>query len=252
MTRVNLSIRVGTSGREVVFSMKSNPCLIGRGEDCDLRLESRTVSRQHCQLKLKSNTLSITDLQSRNGTHVNGKAVVSGEKMLLQDGDELKIGKYFLKVISAPTATAETYQAPDADNSADADTYPGDADDLLKDLEQFVSAYRPPQKTATAEIEGQVQPRQTVSLASQASVDDEESEPVAEAEVETNLSNQSVWQKPATTEATTDTVANLSTEETQIDLAEARRLELRRRLEEMKAKDSKEAAERALKNLFKR
>jgi pSer/pThr/pTyr-binding forkhead associated (FHA) protein len=259
MTKVNLSIRVGPSGRELVLLMKSNPCKIGRSEDCELKLESKTVSRQHCELKLKSAGLTVVDLQSRNGTLVNGEAIVPGKRTLIQAGDEIKIGKYFLKVLSTSSASVDAEQPPaaiafvDADTSTDTDTDTAAVDDLLSDLEQFISTFSLTKAEANDETVGQVppQPPSSGSMASQLSIEDD-AEPSPTGSVETNDSNQSVWQKPATTEATTDTVANLSTEETQIDLAEARRLEMRRRLEEMKAKDSKEAAERALKNLFKR
>lgn len=257
MTKVNLSIRVGPSGRELVFFMKSNPCKIGRAEDCDLKLESKTVSRQHCELKLKSMGLTVVDLHSRNGTLVNGEAVVPGKRTLIKVGDELKIGKYFLKVLSTSSASVDADQTPTAMASSDADaiadTSTGVVDDLLSELEQFISSFSLTKAEANDETVGQVRPQSQTSgsMASQLSVEDD-AEPTPTGSVETNDSNQSAWQKPAAKEATEDTVANLSTEETQSDLAEARRLELRRRLEEMKAKDSKEAAERALKNLFKR
>ena len=257
MTKVNLSIRVGTSGRELVFFMKSNPCKIGRAEDCDLKLESKTVSRQHCELKLKSVGLTVVDLHSRNGTLVNGEAVVPGKRTLIKVGDELKVGKYFLKVLSTSSNAADTEQPPVAMESINANTgsntETGAVDDLLSDLEQFISSFSLPIAKATEETVGQVppQPPSSGSMASQLSIEDD-TEPSPAGSVETNDNNQSAWQKPAAREATEDTVANLSTEETQSDLAEARRLEMRRRLEEMKAKDSKEAAERALKNLFKR
>lgn len=253
MTKVNLSIRVGPAGRELVFFMKSNPCKIGRADDCDLKLESRTVSRQHCQLKLKSKGLTVADLHSRNGTYVNGQLIVPGERTLLHEGDELKVGKYFLKVLSNVSSSVDTDPPLDSSEATDASTNPGEVDDLLSDLEQFITGYRLPNENATEETLGQIQPtsQQPASMVSQLSIE-EEIEPTAGTEHETNINNQSAWQKPATREATEDTVANLSTEETQSDLAEARRLEMRRRLEEMKAKDSKEAAERALKNLFKR
>lgn len=260
MTKVNLSIRVGPSGRELVFFMKSNPYKVGRAEDCDLKLESKTVSRQHCELKLKSMGLTVLDLQSRNGTLVNGEAVVPGKRTLIKVGDELKIGKYFLKVLSTSSASADAEQPPDAISSVDTSDYSsetkadtGAVDDLLSDLEQFISTFSLTKAEANEATVGQVpsQKQASGSMSSQLSVEDD-AVPEPKGSVETKDNNLSAWQKPATKEATEDTVANLSTEETQSDLAEARRLDLRRRLEEMKAKDSKEAAERALKNLFKR
>ena len=67
--------------------------IIGRGEDCDLVLMERQVSRHHAQIRRLHNAASLTyvleDLGSRNGTYVNGREVA--EPHVLQDGDEIQI-----------------------------------------------------------------------------------------------------------------------------------------------------------------
>ena len=47
--------------------------MIGRGEDCDLRLQNRFVSRHHCELIVddRDQVLRVRDLGSQNGTFVN-------------------------------------------------------------------------------------------------------------------------------------------------------------------------------------
>lgn len=63
--------------------------LIGRFEDCDLRLDSTSVSRHHAVVKQEGNGFYVEDLGSRNGTYVNGIRI--GAATPLHDGDELRI-----------------------------------------------------------------------------------------------------------------------------------------------------------------
>ncbi len=66
--------------------MKHSPFTIGRHESCDMVLNSRSVSRLHCQLKLKSFGLTVKDLESRNGTYVNDVQMVPKERTALTEG----------------------------------------------------------------------------------------------------------------------------------------------------------------------
>jgi len=63
--------------------------IIGRGEDCDVVLMERQVSRHHAQIRRLDNQYVLEDLGSRNGTCVNGREVT--EPHVLQDGDEIQI-----------------------------------------------------------------------------------------------------------------------------------------------------------------
>jgi CheY-like chemotaxis protein len=66
------------------------PCLIGRGNDCDLRLFDPALSRHHCRLVWRDDRLLIEDLDSRNGTLVNGEKLK--EPRVLVEGDSLAVG----------------------------------------------------------------------------------------------------------------------------------------------------------------
>jgi hypothetical protein len=69
--------------------------LVGRREDCDIVLSDMTVSRRHARLIFRDGTWSLRDLDSRNGTAVNG-AVVS--RCQLRPGDRLVLGDEILIV----------------------------------------------------------------------------------------------------------------------------------------------------------
>jgi hypothetical protein len=63
--------------------------LIGRGEQCALVISDRRVSRQHARIRVEGDGYLLEDLESRNGTFVNGQQL-SG-RHFLQDGDEIQI-----------------------------------------------------------------------------------------------------------------------------------------------------------------
>ncbi|MBM4047830.1 MAG: FHA domain-containing protein, partial [Planctomycetes bacterium] len=63
--------------------------VIGRGEQCDVRLADAAVSRFHCQFKGLAKFCVLTDLDSANGTFVNGEKVQSKQ---LGTGDVVTVG----------------------------------------------------------------------------------------------------------------------------------------------------------------
>jgi hypothetical protein len=75
------------TGRVILLSPPS--LVIGRGADADLRLTDTGVSRRHAELKVDTNGVTLIDLQSTNGTSVNGQQVSRAE---LADGDRISLG----------------------------------------------------------------------------------------------------------------------------------------------------------------
>ncbi len=63
--------------------------MIGRGEDCDIVLPDRQVSRQHIRVLHDDQGYAVEDLGSKNGTYLNGVPVQGIAR--LQDGDEIQI-----------------------------------------------------------------------------------------------------------------------------------------------------------------
>jgi len=63
--------------------------IVGRDMDCDIMIPSRQVSRKHARLKLTNSGVSIEDLGSKNGTHLNGTLL--DDLLILKDGDVIQI-----------------------------------------------------------------------------------------------------------------------------------------------------------------
>ncbi len=63
--------------------------IIGRDPACNITIADRQVSRQHARLTATSNGILIEDLNSKNGTHCNGKRLE--QAYILQDGDSIQI-----------------------------------------------------------------------------------------------------------------------------------------------------------------
>jgi pSer/pThr/pTyr-binding forkhead associated (FHA) protein len=78
---------------------------LGRRPYNDIVIDNLAVSGEHAVLQLTDDEVFLEDLNSTNGTYVNGKAV---KKQLLQNNDTVEIGKYKIKFINeAPGATFE-------------------------------------------------------------------------------------------------------------------------------------------------
>lgn len=65
--------------------------LIGRVESCDIVLRFPNVSSKHCNLSLDGGYWYVTDLDSSNGTKVNGVRIL---RKRLDPGDELTVAKH--------------------------------------------------------------------------------------------------------------------------------------------------------------
>lgn len=76
-------------GERRSFPVTREMTIIGRREDCDLRIPLGDVSRKHCRMIREADTLRIEDLGSSNGTYVNGQRI---QEAILQPGDTVRVG----------------------------------------------------------------------------------------------------------------------------------------------------------------
>src|SRR4051812_36794163 len=65
--------------------------VLGRGHGCRLRIEDSGLSRRHCRVVKRDDGYFVEDLESRNGTFVDGEAVRAARK--LEDGVHIQMGR---------------------------------------------------------------------------------------------------------------------------------------------------------------
>src|ERR1051326_2158668 len=73
--------------------------LVGRKEDCDLRLDHKSISKQHCVIVKTDGLLLLRDLGSTNGTRVNGQRV---RRAALLPNDQVSIASCKFRVALGP------------------------------------------------------------------------------------------------------------------------------------------------------
>jgi DNA-binding NtrC family response regulator len=83
-------------GRSLVIDASSPPRItIGSSPHCELGLGDRLVSRRHAAVDLRDHFLELTDLDSKNGTQVNGVAVLAAR---LSGGEIIRLGATSIRV----------------------------------------------------------------------------------------------------------------------------------------------------------
>lgn len=108
--QVNL-VFLKKDGTTSSFPLPSTVTFIGRRQDCDFCIPLMVVSRKHCEINMDMGKITIRDLQSRNGTLLNGQPIEEAE---IKAGDVLKIGpvEFVFQIDGHPDHFDEFLQAP--------------------------------------------------------------------------------------------------------------------------------------------
>ncbi|MGB8951228.1 MAG: FHA domain-containing protein [Candidatus Aminicenantales bacterium] len=83
---------IATDGpmRATTYQIIKGKTTVGNTLSCDIQFQDEYVSSQHASFHFDKGRYTLTDLDSANGTYVNGKRVT---KRGLEDGDRIKIGE---------------------------------------------------------------------------------------------------------------------------------------------------------------
>lgn len=84
-----LAYKVGDDERIEVLDRDET--VLGRGPDCHIQLTDYSISRHHAKVVRKEDDFVLVDLNSRNGSRVNGATITQAA---LSDGDEIILGKF--------------------------------------------------------------------------------------------------------------------------------------------------------------
>src|SRR6478672_4122848 len=89
------------------YPLADTPMVLGRGNDCDIRINDHSVSRRHARIQPGADGYYAVDLQSTNGTFVND---VPASICKLKDGDYLRIGNCIYRFLAGGNVEAEYHE----------------------------------------------------------------------------------------------------------------------------------------------
>ena len=82
--------------------------IIGQDDGCDVPIEDDSVSREHCKLLWIEDDWFVTDLNSMNGTYVNGHRI---DRAPLRNGDLIKVGGAIFRFLIDENVEVAFYDA---------------------------------------------------------------------------------------------------------------------------------------------
>ncbi len=89
------------------YPLSDTPVVLGRGNDCDIRINDHSVSRRHARIQPGADGYYAVDLQSTNGTFVND---VPASICKLKDGDYLRVGNCIYRYLAGGNVEAEYHE----------------------------------------------------------------------------------------------------------------------------------------------
>lgn len=90
-----------------MYKVAAEQLTLGRGGGADVRLVDEGISRFHCRIGVDGDDLYVEDLQSRNGTFLNGERIT---RRKLEDGDKIQLGRTTVLKFSFHDQLEESFQ----------------------------------------------------------------------------------------------------------------------------------------------
>lgn len=82
-----------------IFDLKMGKNLLGRGINCDFKITSGGISKEHCEIHVYKDKVIVVDLKSSNGTFVNGVKI---QNSIIKLGDKVSVFDVIMDVIPPP------------------------------------------------------------------------------------------------------------------------------------------------------
>ncbi len=89
------------------YTLSDQPLIIGRGNECEIRINDHSVSRRHARIQPAADGYYAVDLQSTNGTYVND---VPAAMCKLKDGDYLRVGNCIYRFLMGGNVETEYHE----------------------------------------------------------------------------------------------------------------------------------------------
>ncbi len=92
-----------------IFDLKMGKNLLGRGMNCDFKITSGGISKDHCEIHVYKDKVIVVDLKSSNGTFVNGVKI---QNSIIKLGDKVSVFDVIMDVIPSPDIRPKPTAAP--------------------------------------------------------------------------------------------------------------------------------------------
>jgi hypothetical protein len=92
-----------------IVPLSKHSTLLGRAPNCDIKIPSANVSKEHTRIEVFDDKLIISDAGSRNGTFLNGIQIRSSKA---KSGDKISIHEIFFEVQKVPDSWAQRFNQP--------------------------------------------------------------------------------------------------------------------------------------------
>lgn len=92
-----------------IVPLSKHSTLLGRAPNCDIKIPSGNISKEHTRIEVFDDKLIISDAGSRNGTFLNGIQIRSQKA---KSGDKIAIHEIFFEVQKVPDGWAQRFQQP--------------------------------------------------------------------------------------------------------------------------------------------
>ncbi len=112
----SLPITIELLWAKQAFPLADGEHIAGRDAECSLVIEGTTVSRRHARITIADGAATIEDLDSTNGTNVNGTRISAPTR--LAPGDELALGSEVLRARLRSSSALTVKVDPDSEASA--------------------------------------------------------------------------------------------------------------------------------------
>jgi pSer/pThr/pTyr-binding forkhead associated (FHA) protein len=140
-----------------VINIKSGTMVIGRNASCDIILDDEMISSQHAKLRFSDGIIKLKDLNSTNGTYVNGKKI---NESVLFDGYDISFDMVSFKLKALPSSSSPKTKIRSAVSIDKPESKPAPAPDAFKPAPDAFKMERAPDD-----------PPQNFSLESKASLE---------------------------------------------------------------------------------
>ena len=80
------------------FILEEGESIVGRGKECDLKIDDKEISRYHLKLLKSGDDIWVMDMDSINGTRLDGELIQARRQVPVRVGQEIQIGNVVLKI----------------------------------------------------------------------------------------------------------------------------------------------------------